>query len=506
MTTSGLTKLYKDGLPTLDGEAPKPGDVAVHLIALKRWAIQQSIGAYVQGPLPEPVDLTMKREGLRFVMASLSSARLRNGLSDSIPGLDNAPQALKHIEEKWLSGMNMSDVLMDRMESMVFQKGESLMAFTSEFNMIAANIHPTIPSIRACELYAARLPNEFEAFCQQADKSPGPESEVEDREEGRGRVVHVKSLIKYTEEVVRLVQKYEARQTARERHQPAVYNPDALRTHAYQQAPNRARIPPSFPDDELEADDSLELADMLDALATFARGRGRGNPPPRRDYQGGSNRFFGGNNRSESVRENPRTPQPNHSPPDTPSPYQAPPLRCFNCAKEGHLAANCPDPPQTCDHPICVARKSTRHHALCCPHKHPDKLTNPKVRERAEIDLRIYNAGLESAAQQHRAHSNGDRDKQLATQRRPAHATTLDPDLESLHFNYECDEVDSEYGLVTTCTQLEVPNLAEMITPLAAEDDHWLGRLLYSYTSEFICKNTNACLRVCPEMAYLHCW
>ena len=104
MTTSGLTKLYKDGLPTLDGEAPKPGDVAIHLIALKRWATQQSIGAYVQGPLPEPVDLTMKREGLRFVMASLSSARLRNGLSDSIPGLDNAPQALKHIEEKWLSG------------------------------------------------------------------------------------------------------------------------------------------------------------------------------------------------------------------------------------------------------------------------------------------------------------------------------------------------------------------------------------------------------------------
>ena len=74
----GLSKLYKEGLPTLVGEAPKAGDVAIHIISLSRWATQQNMGPYIQGPLPHPTDMSLKREGLRFLMASLASARLRN--------------------------------------------------------------------------------------------------------------------------------------------------------------------------------------------------------------------------------------------------------------------------------------------------------------------------------------------------------------------------------------------------------------------------------------------
>ena len=56
----------------------------------------------------------------------------------------------------------MSDVLLSRLEGLQYQRETSFLAFTSEYNMLASSVEPPIPARRACEMFNARLPAEYD--------------------------------------------------------------------------------------------------------------------------------------------------------------------------------------------------------------------------------------------------------------------------------------------------------------------------------------------------------
>ena len=155
---------------------------------------------------------------------------LAGALIDAIPDLHSGPQAVNHIRNKWLTGRSMSDVLLSRLEGLQYQRGTSFLAFTSEFNMLASSVEPPIPARRACEMFNARLPAEYDNFCQQAEVDPGFES-VNVAGADPARVDPAKSLAPFTDKVVELVHKYEARNAARERLTPSTHSPATRSLH-----------------------------------------------------------------------------------------------------------------------------------------------------------------------------------------------------------------------------------------------------------------------------------
>ena len=156
-----------------------------------------------------------------------------------------------------------------------------------------------------CTLFAERLPTEYDTFIMSAERQPGMESV---RTNAAGNPVDdIASFKAFAAEVVRLVQHYEARQSARERRAPRDYNQDALTAAVTQFAPPAPPPAPPIappPVDESD-DDDRDMAGILDALATFVRNRD--NRQGRQDFRkngnfGGSGRPGGPSNRSGQVR------------------------------------------------------------------------------------------------------------------------------------------------------------------------------------------------------------
>ena len=104
MNTSGtLAKLHLQNLPILNGENPSAGEVAMHSLMLERWAIAHNLKAYICGPPLDEPDSSLTRDGLRILMASISSASLRGTLCD-IENLGDATTAWRFIQENWMAG------------------------------------------------------------------------------------------------------------------------------------------------------------------------------------------------------------------------------------------------------------------------------------------------------------------------------------------------------------------------------------------------------------------
>ena len=453
-----LSKLHLQNLPILGGDNPTAGEVAMHTLMLERWAAAHNLKAYIMGPLPDDPDATLTRDGLRILMSSVSSGSLRGALCD-IDNLSDAPTAWQHIIDNWLAGKTRSEALWQRAENMQYDKSKSLMAFVSELTLILRHVTPHMPAPRACELFAQRLPKEYDPFILAADRDPGQQSVR--RQTAAGEVVEdVRSFKAYADAIVRLVQTHEARQSAREKLNPELYNPDALTTAVSRFVPPAPPPPPSIvpvPSDDAE-DDDRDMAGLLDALSTFVRQRDqhRFNSNPN-GKNGSYNGKTGGIPHARTARFSPSDAYAQGGSGTGPTK----PLLCHCCLGEGHMADECPNPPPVpCDHPVCVLRDSTKHHEQACPHKHPERVANPKLRARFEMDNKLYFGGI--AAGQ--------------TSRQPAHATTAsDIDFDSMTFGVDKQEIELDmenYSCFCTTFHADHQVCTAELSPLIPEHEH----------------------------------
>ena len=272
---TSLSKLIMHHVPMLVGNSPQESEIALYLLQFRRWSNSNPpMNEYVIGPMPQPPDPTARRDALRYLLASIESPALRGDLAD-IPDLNDAIQAIQHIQQHWLSGRNMSDVLWQKLENMIFSEGNSLLGFVAEFSLILNNVTPRVHSDRACDLLNARLPASYEAYCRSADRDPGRESVLTQA----GLTDHRASFRAYANELVRLHQTSSSRAAARERLQPSTNHMDSLLT----QTDDKAHYEP-------DAEDDYDLAGLLDALANTISRRAPNRLPNFNGGTSGSNR------------------------------------------------------------------------------------------------------------------------------------------------------------------------------------------------------------------------
>ena len=106
---TSLSKLIMHHVPMLVGNSPQESEIALYLLQFRRWSNSNPpMNEYVIGPMPQPPDPTARRDALRYLLASIESPALRGDLAD-IPDLNDAIQAIQHIQQHWLSGRNMSE-------------------------------------------------------------------------------------------------------------------------------------------------------------------------------------------------------------------------------------------------------------------------------------------------------------------------------------------------------------------------------------------------------------
>ena len=110
-----VPKLVLTDLPRLASQAPNAKDLAVWVIALRRWSVQQGIQEYFQGPVPagEP---DKHAESRRYCLTSIASDSLRADLADQ--ACANAYEVLRWVEEHWLCGRLSSEILRDHLVNM----------------------------------------------------------------------------------------------------------------------------------------------------------------------------------------------------------------------------------------------------------------------------------------------------------------------------------------------------------------------------------------------------
>ena len=113
-----VPKLVLTDLPRLSSQNPTAKDLAVWIIALRRWSVQQGIHDYFNGPVPAG-ELDKQAESRRYCLTSIHSDTLRADLSDQ--ACANAFNVLRWVEENWLCGRLTSEILREHMQDATAQ-------------------------------------------------------------------------------------------------------------------------------------------------------------------------------------------------------------------------------------------------------------------------------------------------------------------------------------------------------------------------------------------------
>ena len=187
-------------------------DIAIWLQHLSRWATMQGMKPFMFGRLPAAPtadEQRLIRDEQRYLHAAIENNHLADDLAD-IPDITDAPTAIEHIRLNWLSGRHVTDVLQDELDTITYSEGTSLQTFLSEFALLVNNIEPIIPSRRACELFAERMPSSFDIHVQAADTDPGRTS----ANDANGNLDHRRSFRAWANRYVSEAQKVHSRESS----------------------------------------------------------------------------------------------------------------------------------------------------------------------------------------------------------------------------------------------------------------------------------------------------
>ena len=212
----GLSKLYTAGLPVLEGTNPGIQDVAVWLIRYERWCRTNDLHRWTFGgdtsSFEDAEKVIFKRDSLRYLHRAIESSQMASDLADNTP--DNSTvSAITFIKRNWLAGKEASDVLYEQLQAWSPADEKHILKSIAEFSLLINNITPIIPSQRACEIFAERMPRECDNIVRAVDVNPGRSSVLcEDRS-----IDHRRSCREWLNAFGVEVQKMRSRDAARER-------------------------------------------------------------------------------------------------------------------------------------------------------------------------------------------------------------------------------------------------------------------------------------------------
>ena len=345
-----LNKLYTDGVPPLNGNAPSAVTITLWLRDFARWAQLAGYGPYIEGDPPLHPDEDMNRDTLRYICFAVKSPAIRGVLADK--GFDSSRRAWDWFKTKLLHGESESSVLKRQMQNAVFKEEDGFQAFLADFMLWYRHITPHLPAREAADLLHAALPQSYDPYILNAMQNPGLASKVR-AEGGRNVIDEYESFNAYTESLASLVAMAGARTQARKhKHGGTSYPFDSLNTH--QHTINNTT-------DHNLLDHTTNPSSDWDTLATQMR-----------DNNNFSNR-------------NTRTTPPTD-------------LICYACGKPGHRSVDCKvEPKPQCNHGLCIHRGKRLHCPAFCPFGNPSSIRSPELRKRCIYESELWRAAQEAA-------------------------------------------------------------------------------------------------------------
>ena len=112
-----------------------------------------------------------RRMGLRYVLAGIESAELKNAIADEA---NDGPSAWQFIADEFLHGRDEQTILHELLsECNMAETGKTALTYRFEFQKIAKALMPPLPDDTLCTMFASKIPGDFDSIVCDADINPG---------------------------------------------------------------------------------------------------------------------------------------------------------------------------------------------------------------------------------------------------------------------------------------------------------------------------------------------
>jgi hypothetical protein len=420
--------------PLLGTHETETDAIVMHRLRITAAADELNITPFVIGPLPQAArveDINLTR---RWLLMAYEDNDLRGLIARH--GQDG-PTCWLWIGQNLLGGRDEQEVYHSTLSDLRYDTQTAVISYFSTFSMIANAIRPVIPQDRLCQIYAASFPPEyfniistcdalghanFAAFSGSVNRTINRYNQriaLANRRAGHNSLAlmtntgHYPQLLNNSMNDVASWESDCASQGYGESPEADdVYNLAAYMTQsaisaaeAYGMSPNADELGHallSALSGGLQQSDAdfTAFAARMQRMGSRGKGGGRGGRGGRgsrgtsRASNGGApsgySSVWGANSGTQmatSLTFNPnrRTQPSSSSPAASPTARQS---RCTACGQLGHRAADCDKQPE-CKHPVCQARKLTRHLPEFCWFGNPSSCP-PSCKERRDRLLREY--------------------------------------------------------------------------------------------------------------------